>query len=164
MTMRFETITPENDPFVDQIYPGDQEKYWVHYNRYWADNGRRLPDVEAKLICADAVEGYVGFIAYGQHYQDEELTQPVSGWYEIIHLVIDKPFQRRGYGRQATLKAIATLQVKPDCERIVIAHHPDNSGARTLYETLGFTAIGVNYDGDPLLCFKALKFQNKAIG
>ncbi|HEY0605448.1 MAG TPA: GNAT family N-acetyltransferase [Herpetosiphonaceae bacterium] len=149
--MRFEAITPENEPAVDAIYPGDQEQYWVHYNWYWKDVSRRKADIAARLIYVAEVESPVGFIAYGQYYQDEALTKPVPGWYEVIHLVIDKPFQRRGYGRQATAIALDLLRSRPDCERIVIAHNPENLAARMLYEQFGFVEFGRNYDGDPLL-------------
>jgi RimJ/RimL family protein N-acetyltransferase len=144
-------LTSENEHLVDAIYPGDQEQYWVHYNWYWKDVSYRKADIAAKLIYVAEVELPVGFIAYGQYYQDEALTEPVPGWYEVIHLVIDKPFQRRGYGRQATAIALDLLKRQPDCERIVIAHNPENLAARALYEQFGFVEFGHNYDGDPLL-------------
>jgi len=152
--MHFEPITTANEQYVDRIYAGDEEQYWVHYNAYWLGNSRTHPDINAKLIYVDGVEQPVGFIAYGQHYADEDLTQPVAGTYEIIHLVIGKPWQRRGDGRQATLLAIAMLRANPDCRRIVIAHNPANHGAQALYVSLGFAHVGHNYDGDPLLELK----------
>lgn len=152
--MRFEAITADNEHYVDRIYPGDEEQYWVHYNRYWLENSRTHANIDAKLIYVGESEEPVGFIAYGQHYQDEELAAPLLGVYEIIHLVIDKPWQRRGYGRQATLLAIELLRQEPACRAIVIAHNPANHGARALYTSLGFVEIGRNYDGDPLLELK----------
>lgn len=151
--MRFVAITPQNEHFVDAIYAGDEAQYWVHYNAYWKENSREHDDIEARLIYVE--DEPVGFIAYGQHYADEALTQPVAGFYEVIHTVIDVKHQRRGYGRQATLMAIELLKAKPDCEWIVIAHNPANQIARKLYESLGFEVFGVNYDGDPLLRMKA---------
>ncbi len=152
--MRFVEITPENEHFVDAIYAGDEAQYWVHYNAYWQDNSRRIADIEARLITVDGADEPVGFIAYGRHYTDEALTQPVQGLYEVIHTVIDVKHQRQGYGRQATLMAVEALKAKPDCEWIVIAHNPVNDAARRLYESLGFEAFGLNYDGDPLLRLK----------
>jgi diamine N-acetyltransferase len=80
----------------------------------------------------------------------------VPGWHEIIHVVIDAPFQQRGYGRQATQLAVQELSARPDCQAIVIAYNPANTVAQRLYESLGFTeVIGQNYDGDPLLKLSA---------
>jgi diamine N-acetyltransferase len=152
--MHFESILPENERFVDAIYAGDEAQYWVHYNGYWKDNARNKPGIEARLITVDGVDEPVGFIAYGQHYQDEELTQPVPGSYEVIHLVIDVKHQRKGYGREATLKAMELLKGQPDCEWIVIAYNPNNHPARKLYESLGFVEFARNYDDDPLMRLK----------
>ena len=152
--MRFAKITPENEHFVDAIYAGDEAQYWVHYNDYWKENSRKKDDIEARLIYVDGENEPVGFIAYGQHYDNENLTEAVKGSYEVIHTVIDVKHQRRGYGKRATLMAIEALKAVPDCEWIVIAHNPANQVARRLYETLGFEAFGQNYDGDPLLRIK----------
>ncbi len=149
--MDFIPITDENDAWIDRIYAGDEEQYWVHYNRYWHDNSLAHDDIECRLICVPEHADPVGIIAYGRHYTDEGLTKPVAGVYEVIHTVIDKPRQRRGYGRRATLMAIERLRQRPDCASIVIAHNPENTGARRLYESLGFVAFGRNYDGDPLM-------------
>lgn len=149
--MEFVLINSKNERFVKEIHPGDEEKYWVHYNSYWQENGEKKDDVEARLIYVDEFEVPVGFIAYGQHYADEELEEPVESWGEVIHLVVDKAKQGNGYGRQATLLALERLRTDPRYGTIVIAHHPDNLKARKLYESLGFVEVGRNYDGDPLL-------------
>ena len=152
--MRFVPVTAENEHFVDAIDPGDKARCWVHYNAYWKENSQKKDDIEARLIYVDDEDAPIGFIAFGQYYADEALTQPVSGLYKVIHTVVDYRHQRRGYGRQATLMAVEALRAKPDCEWIVIAHNPANDGARKLYESLGFETFAFNYDGDPLLRLK----------
>jgi diamine N-acetyltransferase len=149
--MRFEPISADNQHVVDTVFAGEQAQYWVHYNAYWRENAEKKSDIFARLIYVDDFPDPVGFIAYGQHYQDEDLTQPVPGWYEVIHLVIDVNHQRRGYGRAATLMTIELLKANPDCQCIVIAYNPDNLPARSLYESMGFVEFGRNYDDDPLL-------------
>lgn len=149
--MKFVDIDSTNAAFVDSIYPGDVAQYWVHYNWYWRENSQKKSDIACKLIYVEEHPTPIGIIAYGQYYQDEELTQAVPGWYEIIHMVIDQPHQRHGYGKQATLLAIELLRRNPDCRAIVIAHNPQNIPARRLYESLGFVEFGRNYDDDPLL-------------
>lgn len=149
--MEFRAITPDTEHYIDAIFAGPTAQYWVHYNRYWYEKAAEKADIEARLIYVEGEKQPVGFIAYGQHYRDEALTDASAATYEVIHLVIDEPHQRRGYGRQATRKAIAILRALPGCHAIVIAHHPDNVAARQLYRSLGFVPVGTNYDGDPLL-------------
>ena len=149
--VRFQVISEADEAWVTRLFAGDEAQYWVHDNAYWLDNSRRLSDVQARLIFAAAKAEPVGFIAYGQHYTDEALSERVPGVYEVIHTVIDASEQRRGYGRAATVQAIAELQAQPDCHEIVIAHNPQNQPARALYESLGFREYSRNYDGDPLM-------------
>lgn len=152
--LHFQLITDTNEAHVSRIFAGDQQQYWVHYNSYWLENSRKVPGIQARLIYSDDVAPPVGFIAYGQHYADEQMTQPVAGTLEIIHMVIDEPYQRRGYGREATRLAVKELRHLPGQNRIVIAHNPANEPAQHLYESLGFIVYGKNYDGDPLLELK----------
>jgi RimJ/RimL family protein N-acetyltransferase len=149
--MQFVSIDAANEQFVEKIFAGELAQYWVHYNSYWLENSHKYPDITAQLIYGDDEKLPVGFIAYGQHYTDEALSKKKSGCYELIHLVIDEKYQGTGYGRIATNKAIALLKQIKDCQVIVIAHHPDNKIARSLYESLGFVEIGKKYDDDPLL-------------
>lgn len=149
--MQFVDIDKNNEKFVETIFAGDKAQYWVHFNSYWLENSRQHADISAKLIAVDGERSPIGFIAYGQHYTDEALTQKKHTWYEVIHLVIDEAHQGKGYGREATQIAIALLKQNKDCKFIVIAHHPDNIVARSLYLSLGFKVVGKNYDDDPLL-------------
>lgn len=150
-SMKFEPITPENARWVERVYAGDVEKFWLYTNDWWYALSQQNKGIACELISVEGLPEPVSFIAYGMFYEDAELTQRRAGWYEIIHLVIHQPYQRRGYGVQATRLAIERLRAQPDCQAIVIAHNPENLGARRLYERLGFVEIGQNYDGDPLL-------------
>lgn len=149
--MRFVRIDEENASFVDAIDAGPAGRPWVHVNSFWREHGERLDDVETQLIHVDEHDDPVGIIAFGQHYADEDLTEAVDGCGEVIHLVIDHHKHGQGYGRQATLLAIERLREDRRYRRIVIAHHPDNLIARSLYESLGFVEFGRNDDGDALL-------------
>jgi RimJ/RimL family protein N-acetyltransferase len=149
--MEFRPITERNRAYVNRIFAGDKQQYWVHCNWYWDQNSQRIADIACRLIYVDSVDEPVGIIAYGQHYADEDLAERVPGVYEVIHMVIDVKYQGRGYGRAATQRVIQLLQQQPDCWRIVIAHHPDNIVAQRLYQSLGFVPFAHNYDGDPLL-------------
>lgn len=149
--VQFRVATPQNQHLVDSIYAGDTAQYWVHYNSYWLNISENKQDIMVKLVYHDNEGNPIGFIAFGQHYEDGDLTIAKPHWYEIVHLVIDEKYQGKGYGRMAVLQAIDMLKQNPDCEMIVIAHHPDNIRAHRLYTSLGFVVIGENYEEDTLL-------------
>ena len=152
--MRFEAITQQNADCIDRIDPGDVARYWVHYNWYWRDICVKHDDIDCRLLFVEQKAYPVGFIAYGQFYLDEALSQALPGSYEIMHLVVDVSQQHKGYGKQATLMAIEQLRQWPNCQEIVIAHHPDNLVAHKLYESIGFLpSERINDDGDPLMVY-----------
>lgn len=142
---------------VDSIFAGEKEQYWVDYNHYWLDISHKHEDITAKLIRVDGIEKPVGFMVYGQHYADGDLTQAIPQRYSIIHLVIDQAHQGKGYGKQTVLLVMDILKTIDDCQEIVIAHHSDNLRAHRLYESLGFVEFDRDYEGDPLLRLRLKK-------
>lgn len=77
--------------------------------------------------------GYVMVI-----YDDEERT------YNIWHLMIDRRYQGRGYGRAATEQALAYIAEKPfgPSETTLITCAPENRVAYELYRRMGFAETG----------------------
>jgi ribosomal protein S18 acetylase RimI-like enzyme len=63
------------------------------------------------------------------------------GWM-ICNVVVEAAYRRRGIGRQLVETALEEAQVR-GAEAILLQVHTDNVGARTLYERLGFQAVGV---------------------
>lgn len=53
-------------------------------------------------------------------------------------ILIDKKYQRQGYGRQAIQTAIATLTKEHGYQNFALSYSPDNP-AKQLYRELGFT-------------------------
>ena len=64
-----------------------------------------------------------------------ELTDAVGF---ILRLMIDEKYQRKGYGRAATIEIIRRLKLHPEVERIATSHVRENEAAARLYESLGF--------------------------
>ncbi len=65
--------------------------------------------------------------------------------YDIWHMMIDESMQGRGFGGEALDKVIEYIKTKPfgDSGRIALTCNIDNSTARRLYESRGFSATGV---------------------
>ncbi len=69
--------------------------------------------------------------------------------YSICRIMIDKRYQRRGYGRAALLCALDFIRTWPcgKADYCEISYEPDNTVAKTLYASLGFVENG-ELDGD----------------
>ena len=113
----------------------DSQSGWV------APNGESLEEAAANvnlvpLAIYDAVAGgcekpdvpMVGFTMY-------ELSAGIGF---IRRLMIDRRFQRKGYGRAAMLEVIRRLRLHPGVEMIATRHRRDNEAAAKLYRSLGF--------------------------
>ncbi|NOK62566.1 MAG: hypothetical protein GFH27_549333n54 [Chloroflexi bacterium AL-W] len=48
--MYLSDITTHNEHLVNMIYPGDIEKYWVHYNSHWDKIARKKRISSANLF------------------------------------------------------------------------------------------------------------------
>ena len=70
--------------------------------------------------------------------------------YDIWHMMIDASEQGRGYGSEALDRIIAYIRTKPfgDSDRIALSCNKNNTVARQLYERKGFSATGVDDEGE----------------
>jgi diamine N-acetyltransferase len=151
MNIELRPVTIANRGDLEDIDAGDPQRHWVHSPWYWHQWSLDNPNIIFRLIHSSESETAVGMVAYGPLYEDEALTRAVPSAYELIHLVIDHRFQVKGIGRSVAESVIATLRALPDCQRILIAHHPDNTISRHFFARLGFQASEhANYDGDPM--------------
>ncbi len=152
MELRLRPVDLSNREFLDTIDPGASALGWVHANWYWHQVSLDRADVDFRLVHpADTAEA-VGMVGFGRAYADEALLHPVAGRYELAHLVIDHRHHRRGIGRAVARSVLTMLAAEPDCQQVIVAHHPDNHGSRQLFLSLGLRPLEErNYDGDPLL-------------
>ena len=72
--------------------------------------------------------------------------------YSLDGFLIDKDYQRKGYGTSALRKALALIQENyPSCKAIGLSVHEENKVARQLYEHSGFVDTGeVNQHGEAI--------------
>lgn len=145
-------VTLANRGDLDDIDAGATQRYWVHSPWYWHQQSLDHPQILFRLVHLHTVDAAVGMVAFGPAYADEGLQQRLDGAYELIHVVIDSRHQRRGIGRSVARSVLHMLAAQPDCERILVAHHPENTASRTFFLRLGFQPTELtNYDGDPTL-------------
>ena len=91
------------------------------------------------IYAEDTMVGYVMVI----YDYDEEV-------YNIWHMMIDRAFQKRGYGKSALQEVLKYIASKPfgSSKTILITCNPQNEVAYRLYRKLGFTETGRSDDDE----------------
>lgn len=91
------------------------------------------------IYAEDTMVGYVMVI----YDYDEEV-------YNIWHMMIDRAFQKRGYGTSALQEVLKYIASKPfgSSKTILITCNPQNEAAYRLYRKLGFTETGRSDDDE----------------
>ena len=77
----------------------------------------------------------VGFLMYNTI--EEEL-----GGHWIYRIMVDKNYQKRGVGKQATKLMIDEMSRIPNIKRIVAGYHPENVESHKLWASFGFIDMG----------------------
>ena len=135
-------ITEENfiDAFNLKLAPG-QESFVSHPIRSLAQ--AYVYRNQCQPFGIYAAEKMVGYVMVIYDYDIPE--------YDIWHMMIDKEEQGHGYGREALDQVIKYIMTKPfgDSDRIALTCNKNNSAARKLYESIGFTASG-SEDGEEI--------------
>ena len=74
-----------------------------------------------------------------------------TGEYNLWHLMIDRKYQRHGYGKQAVLSCLDYIRQQPfgPGNTILLTCHEQNSAALSLYKSLGFQETG-NLDDEEI--------------
>lgn len=89
------------------------------------------------IYAEDKMVGYVMVI----YDYDEEV-------YNIWHMMIDKDFQGKGYGKTALQKLLSYISSKPfgKSQTVLITCNPENQVAYNLYRQIGFIETGRSDD------------------
>ncbi|SCL24501.1 GNAT family N-acetyltransferase [Micromonospora inyonensis] len=123
-------VDDENWRAVADIAPRDDQRAYVAAlaARYLLLSTRE--NVWTSLaVCAD--DTVVGHVMWGVDDED--------GAYWLGGMLIDAAEQGRGLGRAVLRTVTAWLAAQPECRVIRLSYHPENTAARRLYESAGFT-------------------------
>ena len=88
----------------------------------------------------------VGFIMMG-YYE-------AKNYYTLWKFLIDKKYQRMGYGREALMQGISFMRDKFNIKEIYTGVAPGNSVAKGLYESVGFKDTGLIEFNMEEMCLK----------
>ncbi len=101
----------------------------------------------------------VGFVMIGYDKDDYWQDAPAiaNGNYSLWRLMIDKCYQKRGYGKQAVELALKYIRTFPCgvAEYCWLSYEPENTVAKSLYSSFGFKETGEK-DGEELIAILKL--------
>ena len=96
----------------------------------------------------------VGFLMIGFDIDDywDDAPAIAKGNYNLWRLMIDKAYQRRGFGKEAVQLALDFIKSFPcgKAEYCWLSYEPENEVARQLYRSFGFSETG-EVDGEELI-------------
>ena len=96
----------------------------------------------------------VGFLMIGFDIDDywDDAPAIAKGNYNLWRLMIDKAYQRRGFGKEAVRLALDFIKSFPcgKAEYCWLSYEPENEVARQLYRSFGFSETG-EVDGEELI-------------
>ena len=96
----------------------------------------------------------VGFLMIGFDVDDywDDSPDIAKGNYNLWHLMIDKTYQGRGYGKEAVSLALEFIKSSPcgSAEYCWLSYEPENEVAKKLYSSFGFNETG-DMDGEELI-------------
>ena len=94
----------------------------------------------------EAENGLVGFVMYGYCAEHK--------FYELCRVLIDKKYQKKGYGTQAIGMVLEEMKKINGCEAVYLSTDPENVVGKRLYERLGFRNTGVVIDGEEQFSYR----------
>ena len=96
----------------------------------------------------------IGFneAALYDNWDDVEAPKSLVNNYSLWRLMIDKRYQKRGYGREAIKLALDFIRTWPcgKAEYCSLSYEPENEVARELYRSMGFVENG-EMDGEEIV-------------
>ena len=88
-------------------------------------------------------ETMVGFVMY----EKDDIAQDMG----MCRLMIDEKYQNKGYGKAAILKLLDLVRDKYGSTPFYTSFEPENTVAKNLYESIGFTDTGRMLEEEILL-------------
>ena len=141
LTISLRPITRDNIAAVCRLRVAEDQEEFVARNV--SSIAEAYVEPTFRPLAVYAGDELVGFTMYGQ---DES-----NGRWWVIRLMIDRPRQGRGYGRQAMEALIPLMIEREGMGEIFTSYVPGNEAAAHLYRSLGFVDTGEMDEGEHLM-------------
>jgi diamine N-acetyltransferase len=146
MTVQLRPVTRDNFEECCDLEVSEKQRDFVSSNVFSLAESKFYPEFIPLAIYAG--DTMVGFLMYGRDDLDGELV------WTLLRLMVDRRYQRKGYGRAALELFIERMRLKPECKALHATVMPGNEIAQNLYASLGFVETGDVEDGDLVLRFR----------
>jgi diamine N-acetyltransferase len=133
MNVRLVEINSENWYECCGLELTEEQAEYMESNAVSIAQTKFEPALKAFAIYSD--EKMTGFLMFNT--VKEEL-----GGYWVYRIMVDRAYQGKGIGKEATRLMIVEMAKLPDADKIVVGYHSDNKGAHHLYASLGFVDEG----------------------
>ncbi len=137
--VRLEPVTPENLDAVLMVRAGEDQRRFVSSTAESLAQAYVYADTTFPVAVRREDGAVVGFIMMGDYR--------AKGYYTLWKLLIDRRYQRRGYGRSALEAGIAFLKERFRVREIYTGVLPENLAAKRLYRSVGFRETGLFENG-----------------
>ena len=136
--IQLKPVTPENLEAVLALRVKEGQESFVSSVAESLSQAYVYPDTAFPFAVYDGGEA-VGFIMMGFY--------EAKGYYTLWKLMIDGEHQGRGYGRAALGLGVAFLKERFGVREVYTGVVPENSAAKELYRSFGFTETGLFENG-----------------
>lgn len=127
-------VTEENLPGILDLQLHEHQQSFLPSIQSSIELAANYPDARPLAIRVNGQIG--GFALYGI---DEE-----TGSWKIFRLYLDKGFQSRGLGKQATQMLLDLIEKQHEATEVLIVYKASNKVAQRLFEQLGFREYARN--------------------
>ncbi|MGM7683809.1 GNAT family N-acetyltransferase [Cytobacillus sp. Hm23] len=133
VNVRLEKINSENWYECCRLEVSKEQEKYMEPNAISIAQSKFEPTLKPYAIYFE--EKLVGFLMYNS------LKEELDGYW-IYRIMIDKNFQGKGIGKEATKLMILEMVNLLGAKKIIVGYNPENSGAHHLYANLGFVDNG----------------------
>ena len=160
--IRLEKIGPENLWDVIDLKVKREQKHFVASNivsiaQAYAAIGTACTAFPFAVVNGRKPVGFlmIGFneaALYDYDKDGDKAPEVLKNNYSIWRLMIDKRYQKRGYGKEAIKLALDFIRTRPcgKAEYCSLSYEPENTVAAKLYHSFGFVENG-EMDGDEIV-------------
>ncbi|WP_335873039.1 GNAT family N-acetyltransferase [Bacillus sp. 2205SS5-2] len=131
--VNLEKLNSENWYECCKLEVSEEQKNYIEPNAISIAQSKFEPALKANAIYFDGK--VVGFLMYNS------VKEELDGYW-VYRIMIDKNFQGKGIGKEATKLMILEMATLLDAKKIVVGYNPENKAAHLLYSSLGFVDNG----------------------